>query len=190
MAILTILEYPDPRLRTRAVPVAHFDADFGRLVDDMLETMYVAPGIGLAASQVNVHRQLVVMDLSKDQSEPLVFVNPEILERRGVATAEEGCLSVPGIYDEIERAAEVRVRARDRHGGVFERELDGLLAVCLQHEMDHLEGKLFVDYLSALKRERIRKKLEKERKERAAEALKSPTRSSIRSSSLSRSPVI
>ena len=190
MARLTILEYPDPRLRTRAVPVERFDADFGRLVDDMLETMYVAPGIGLAASQVNVHLQLIVIDISKDQSEPLVFANPEILERRGVATAEEGCLSVPGIYDEIERAAAVRVRARDRNGVLIEREFDGLLAVCLQHEMDHLDGKLFVDYLSALKRERIRKKLEKERKERASESAAAPSRRSIRSSSASRSPVI
>ncbi|MFO1425467.1 MAG: peptide deformylase [Steroidobacteraceae bacterium] len=168
MALLTILEYPDPRLRTRAATVTVFDAGFQRLVDDMFETMYAAPGIGLAASQVNVHLRLIVIDVSKDNSEPLVFVNPEILAKQGVEKTEEGCLSVPGIFDEVERAERVRVRALDRHGQAFERELDGLLAVCLQHEMDHLEGKLFVDYLSDLKRERIRKKLEKERKERGA----------------------
>jgi peptide deformylase len=170
MARLTILEYPDPRLRTRAVPVTRFDAALGQLVDDMFETMYAAPGIGLAATQVDVHQQLIVIDVSKDKTEPLVFINPEIIARDGVEVTEEGCLSVPGIYEEVERADRVTVRALDRHGARFERELDGIAAVCLQHEMDHLAGKLFVDYLSDLKRERIRKKLDKDRKERAARA--------------------
>jgi peptide deformylase len=170
MARLTILEYPDPRLRTRAVPVTRFDAALGQLVDDMFETMYAAPGIGLAATQVDVHQQLIVIDVSKDKTEPLVFINPEIIARDGVEVTEEGCLSVPGIYEEVERADRVTVRAFDRHGARFECELDGIAAVCLQHEMDHLAGKLFVDYLSDLKRERIRKKLDKDRKERAARA--------------------
>ena len=168
MSRLTILEYPDPRLRTRARPVEQFDAALGKLIDDMFETMYEAPGIGLAASQVDVHRRLIIMDVSEDRSQPLVFINPEILEREGAAKTEEGCLSVPGVFDDVERAARVRVRAQDQTGAVFERDLDGVVAVCLQHEMDHLEGKLFVDYLSDLKRDRIRKKLDKERKERIA----------------------
>jgi len=166
MARLTILEFPDPRLRTRAAPVVDFDAALARLVEDMLETMYAAPGIGLAATQVNVHRRLLVIDVSDQKNDPQVFINPQILQREGVEEAEEGCLSVPQIYERVERAARVRVRAQDRHGARFERDLDGLLAVCVQHEMDHLEGKLFVDYLSSLKRERIRRKLEKERRER------------------------
>lgn len=168
MALLDILEFPDPRLRTRAVPITTFDAALSRLIDDMFETMYAAPGIGLAASQVDVHRQLIVMDCSNDRSDPLVFINPEILARENVGVMEEGCLSVPGIFDEVERAQRVRVRAKDRDGKVFECELDGIRAVCLQHEMDHLDGKLFVDYLSTLKRDRIRKKLEKERRDRPA----------------------
>jgi len=168
MALLTILEYPDPRLRTRAEPVTVFDEAFGRLVDDMFETMYAAPGIGLAATQVDVHRQLIVIDVSEERNERQVFVNPVILDSSGSAVTEEGCLSVPGIFDEVQRASRVRVRARDRHGIEFEQDLEGILAVCLQHEMDHLDGKLFVDYLSELKRERIRKKLDKERKARAA----------------------
>ena len=168
MSRLTILEYPDPRLRTRAKPVEKFDAALGQLIDDLFETMYEAPGIGLAATQVDVHRRLVVMDVSEDRSAPLVFINPEILERDGVAKTEEGCLSVPGIFDDVERAARVRVRAQDRTGATFERELEGVVGVCLQHEMDHLEGKLFVDYLSDMKRDRIRKKLDKDRKERIA----------------------
>jgi peptide deformylase len=170
MALLNVLEFPDPRLRTRAEPVRVFDATLARLIDDMFETMYAAPGIGLAATQVDVHRQLVVMDLSKDANEPQVFINPEILTREGSTVTEEGCLSVPGIYDEVQRAERVRVRALDRQGRPCERDLDGLLAVCLQHEMDHLNGKLFVDYLSEMKRQRIRKKLDKERRERAGEA--------------------
>jgi len=168
MALRTILEFPDPRLRTRAEPVTRFDADLGSLIDDMLETMYAAPGIGLAATQVDVHRRLIVIDISKEHNEPLVLVNPEILAREGEANTEEGCLSVPGIFDEIKRAAKVRVRAQDRHGATFEQDFDDILAVCIQHEMDHLEGRLFVDYLSDLKRERIRKKLDKDRKERAS----------------------
>ena len=168
MSRLTILEYPDPRLRTRVRPVERFDEALGRLIDDMFETMYEAPGIGLAATQVDFHRRLIVMDISEDRTEPLVFINPEILERDGSVKTEEGCLSVPNIFDDVQRAARIRIRAQDRTGVVFERELEGVVAVCLQHEMDHLEGKLFVDYLSDLKRDRIRKKLDKERKERIA----------------------
>ena len=166
MALLPILEYPDPRLRTRAKPVTVFDDRLERLIEDMFETMYAAPGIGLAASQVNVHQRLIVMDIAKENNDPQVFVNPEILARNGMSVMEEGCLSVPGIYDEVERAQHIRLRAHDRHGRLVERDLEGLLAVCVQHEMDHLEGKLFVDYLSDLKRDRIRKKLAKDRKER------------------------
>jgi peptide deformylase len=168
MAHLAILEFPDPRLRTRAVPVTQFDAALGQLVADMLETMYAAPGIGLAATQVNVHRQLVVIDISETRDQPQVFINPQILTSEGEEISEEGCLSVPTVFEDIKRAAVVTVRAQDRHGSFFERELDGLLAVCLQHELDHLEGKLFVDYLSGLKRDRIRRKLEKERRERVS----------------------
>jgi peptide deformylase len=168
MALRTILEYPDPRLRTRAQPVTQFDAELGKLIDDMFETMYAAPGIGLAATQVDVHKRLVVIDVSKDRNEPLVFINPEILSREGEEVSEEGCLSVPENFAEVKRAAKVRIRAQDRKGTVFERDYDDVLAVCIQHEIDHLDGRLFVDYLSDLKRERIRKKLEKERKERAA----------------------
>jgi peptide deformylase len=167
MAKLTILEYPDPRLRTRAVPVATVDDRVRRLIDDMLETMYAAPGVGLAATQVNVHQRVLVADVSKEQDQPMVFVNPEVIEREGKTEAEEGCLSVPGIFDKLSnRSARIVVRALGRDGRPFEIEADGLLAVCIQHEMDHLEGKLFVDYLSELKRTRIRKKLEKERRDR------------------------
>jgi peptide deformylase len=168
MALRTILEFPDPRLRTRAEPVTRFDAALGTLIDDMLETMYAAPGIGLAATQVDVHKRLIVIDISEEHNEPLVLINPEILAREGEAQTEEGCLSVPGIFDEVKRAARVRVRAQDRNGERFEGDYEGVLAVCVQHEMDHLEGRLFVDYLSDLKRERIRKRLDKERKERAS----------------------
>ena len=167
MARLQILEYPDPRLRTRARPVRDFDSTLSALIDDMFETMYAAPGIGLAASQVDFHHRLIVIDVSETRDQPLVFCNPEILSREGLATYEEGCLSVPGIFDDVERAARIRARAQDRTGAEFEMELEGMLAVCLQHEMDHLDGKLFVDYLSELKRQRIRKKLERDRKERA-----------------------
>jgi peptide deformylase len=168
MALRTILEFPDPRLRTRAEPVTRFDAALRTLIDDMLETMYAAPGIGLAASQVDVHKRVIVIDVSEERNEPLVLVNPEILSREGELSTEEGCLSVPGIFDEVKRASKVRVRAQDREGAAFERDFEDVVAVCIQHEMDHLEGRLFVDYLSDLKRERIRKKLDKERKDRAA----------------------
>jgi peptide deformylase len=167
MALLPILEFPDPRLRTRAAPVTVFDETLSQLAADMLETMYVAPGIGLAATQVNVHRRLIVMDLSEQRNEPRVFVNPEILARDGVEVSEEGCLSVPQIFEEVERAARVRVRSQNLKGEIIEEDLEGLLAICLQHELDHLEGKLFVDYLSSLKRERIRRRLQKEQRERA-----------------------
>ena len=170
MALRTILEFPDPRLRTRARPVARFDAGLRQLVEDMLETMYSAPGVGLAATQVDVHQQVIVIDVSEAHDQPLELINPEILSREGEATTEEGCLSVPGIFDEVKRASRVRLRAQDRSGEVYERDCDGLLAVCIQHEMDHLSGKLFVDYLSTLKRERIRKKLDKERRARGAPA--------------------
>jgi peptide deformylase len=170
MALRTILEYPDPRLRTHAqtMTAEDFTPELATLIDDMFETMYAAPGIGLAATQVDFHKRLLVIDVSKDRAEPLVFINPEILSREGVGTLEEGCLSVPGVFDEVVRAARVRVRALDRNGQPFERDCDDILSICVQHEMDHLDGKLFVDYLSDLKRERIRKKLEKDRKERSA----------------------
>ena len=164
MAKLTILEFPDPRLRTRAAPVQGVDDALRALIDDMFETMYDAPGIGLAATQVDVHRRFMVIDVSEEKNAPLVFINPEILEREGTETCQEGCLSVPGIYADVKRAERLRVRALDRHGEVFEMDADGLLAVCIQHEMDHLDGKLFVDYLSPLKREMVRKKLEKQRR--------------------------
>jgi len=175
MARLQILEYPDPRLRTRAKPVEVFDAALAKQVEDMFETMYAAPGIGLAATQVDFHKRLIVMDVSEGKDAPQVFCNPEILTAEGVGVTEEGCLSVPGIFDEVKRAAVIRARAQDATGKTFEVELDGLSAVCLQHEMDHLEGKLFVDYLSELKRERIRKKLDKDRKERASRARETST---------------
>jgi peptide deformylase len=168
MALLPILEFPDPRLRTRAEPVEKVDADIRRLIDDMFETMYAAPGIGLAATQVNVHKRLLVIDISESRKEPLALINPQIIARDGVEETEEGCLSVPGIYDKVTRAEKIRVRALDRDGKQIEFNADGLLAVCIQHEMDHLDGKLFVDYLSELKRTRIRKKLEKERREAPA----------------------
>jgi peptide deformylase len=168
MAKLTILEFPDPRLRTRAAPVKAVDDRIRKLIDDMFETMYAAPGIGLAATQVDVHERVIVIDISEDHSQPLALINPELIMRDGVEEMEEGCLSVPGIFDKVRRAERIRVRSLDRDGQVHEFDADGLLAVCIQHEMDHLEGKLFVDYLSELKRTRIRKKLEKERRERPA----------------------
>lgn len=164
MAKLEILHFPDPRLRMQALPVPVVDAAIQQLIDDMFETMYAAPGIGLAATQINVHQRLLVVDVSEDKDQPLAFVNPEILMRDGVEEMEEGCLSVPGIYDKVQRAERIKVRALDRDGKPFELETDGLLAVCIQHEVDHLDGKLFVDYLSSLKRQRIRKKLEKARR--------------------------
>ena len=162
MAVLEILHFPDPRLRTRAQPVGKVDESIRRLVDDMFETMYAAPGIGLAATQVNVPWRLLVLDISEERSVPRCFINPQILARDGDEEMEEGCLSVPGVYDRVRRAERIRVRALDREGQPFELDADGLLAVCIQHEIDHLDGKLFVDYLSSLKRQRIRKKLEKE----------------------------
>jgi peptide deformylase len=164
MTRLTILEYPDPRLRTIAQPVQTVDDELRTLVDDMLETMYASKGIGLAATQVNVHRRLLVADVSEGQDQPMVFVNPEIVSREEVDVHQEGCLSVPGIYEDVERAQRIRVKALGRDGQPFEMDVDGLLAICVQHEIDHLDGKLFVDYLSELKRQRVRKKLEKERK--------------------------
>ncbi len=161
MAILDILHFPDARLRNVAKPVADVDDDVRQLIDDMFETMYQAPGIGLAAIQVNAPKRVIVIDVSEDRSEPLALVNPEILEKHGEEEMGEGCLSVPGFYETVQRAEKIRFRALDRDGQVFEQEADGLLAVCIQHEIDHLDGKLFVDYLSSLKRQRIRKKLEK-----------------------------
>jgi peptide deformylase len=168
MTRLTILEYPDPRLRTRAAPVEAVDDTLRQLVDDMLETMYAAKGIGLAATQVNVHKRLLVADVSEEKNRPLVFFNPEILTKEEVGTMQEGCLSVPGFYEDVDRAQKIRVRALGRDGQPFEMDADGLLAVCIQHEIDHLDGKLFVDYISELKRTRIRKKLEKEQRARVA----------------------
>lgn len=165
MAKLTILEFPDPRLRTVAVPVARVDDTLRRLIDDMLETMYAAPGIGLAATQVDVHQRLLVLDVSEAHNRPQVFINPEIIDAQGSQTCQEGCLSVPGIYADVKRADTVTVRALDRNGQSFDTTADGLLAVCLQHEMDHLAGKVFVDYLSPLKREMVRKKLAKQRRD-------------------------
>ncbi|ACO76285.1 peptide deformylase [Azotobacter vinelandii CA] len=166
MAILTILEFPDPRLRTIAKPIETVDDGIRRLIDDMFETMYAAPGIGLAATQVNVHKRLVVMDLSEDKNEPRVFINPEFEAlTEELEPYQEGCLSVPGFYENVDRPQKVRIRALDRDGQPFELVAEGLLAVCIQHECDHLNGKLFVDYLSTLKRDRIRKKLEKQHRQ-------------------------
>ena len=164
MSLLPILEFPDPRLRTVAKPVdvSRVTGDeFQALFDQMFATMYDAPGIGLAASQVDVHQRFMVVDVSEDQSNPLVFVNPEILERDGEQVYQEGCLSVPGIFADVTRANTIKVKAVNRQGEEFELDADGVLAVCIQHEMDHLDGKLFVDYLSPLKREMVRKKLAK-----------------------------
>ncbi len=170
MAILDILEYPDPRLRKTAVPVPIVDDDLQRLIDDMFETMYAAPGIGLAATQVDVHKRLLVADVSIEKNDPHVLINPEILAKDGVTVTEEGCLSVPGYYDEVERAEHIRARYLDRDGNTVERDAEGLLAVCIQHEIDHLNGKLFVDYLSEAKRQRIRKMLMKDRREQPVQA--------------------
>jgi peptide deformylase len=171
MALLPILEFPDPRLRTKATavdPAWLVDEATQRLFDDMFETMYAAPGIGLAASQVDVHKRFMVIDVSDEKDRRLVFVNPEITARSGEEVCEEGCLSVPGIFAEVTRANEITVTALDRHGIPFELATGGLLAVCIQHEIDHLDGKLFVDYLSPLKREMVRKKLAKQRRADAA----------------------
>ncbi len=173
MALLDILHFPDPRLRIRAKPVAAVTDAHRRLIADMLETMYTAPGIGLAATQVGVAERVIVVDVSEDSDQPMAFINPEILSQEGSEVMEEGCLSVPGVFEEVERAERIRVRAWDRDGKAVEFDADGLLAVCIQHEIDHLNGKLFVDYLSDLKRTRIRKRIEKEereRKERSSQA--------------------
>lgn len=163
MAILNILEFPDPRLRTLAKPVTAFDETLSQLIDDMFETMYAAQGIGLAATQINVHLRVVVMDLSEDKSEPRIFINPEFESlTEQMDQYQEGCLSVPGFYENVDRPQKVKIKALDRDGSSYELIAEGLLAVCIQHECDHLNGKLFVDYLSNLKRDRIRKKLEKQ----------------------------
>jgi peptide deformylase len=170
MALLPILEFPDPRLRTKAAPVDPAwlaDPATQRLFDDMFETMYAAPGIGLAASQVDVHRRFMVMDVSEEKNRPLVFVNPVITARSGEQVYQEGCLSVPGIFADVTRSDEIAVSALDRHGAPFELKVDGLLAVCIQHEMDHLVGKVFVDHLSPLKRSLLLKRLEKKRRQSA-----------------------
>ena len=161
MALLPILEYPDPRLKKVAAPVAAVTADIRKLVRDLAETMYAAPGVGLAATQVNVHKRVLVIDISETKDQLRVFINPELLAAEGEAECEEGCLSVPGYYDKVTRAADIRVRALDEHGESFELAADGLLAVCIQHEMDHLEGKVFVEYLSPLKRARLAARLRK-----------------------------
>ena len=167
MAKLAILEFPDPRLRKKATPVIDVDDKLRTLIDDMFETMYAAPGIGLAATQVNVHQRLLVADVSANGDDPHALINPVIVEKDGVQVSEEGCLSVPGYYEEVERAEHIRVRYLNRDGDEVETEMTGLLAVCVQHEIDHLDGKLFVDYISEAKRSRIRKRLMKDQRQRA-----------------------
>ncbi|WP_333680127.1 peptide deformylase [Dyella sp.] len=168
MSVLTILEFPDPRLRTKAAPVTEFDAALKQFVDDMFETMYDADGVGLAATQVNVHKRVLVADMSEQRNQPLALINPEILEKDGTQVYQEGCLSFPGIFADVTRALKVKVRAQDVEGKTFELEVAGPLAVCIQHEMDHLAGKVFVDYLSPLKRSILLKRLEKQRKQAAS----------------------
>jgi peptide deformylase len=165
MAVLTILEYPDPRLKRIASPVTVFDAKLKKLVDDMAETMYKAPGIGLAATQVDVHKRVIVIDVSQDKSDLKVIVNPEITAANGETMGEEGCLSVPEYYDKVQRAAQVTLQAQDAEGKPYTLEADGLLAVCIQHEMDHLQGKLFVEHLSQLKQMRVKTKMKKRHRE-------------------------
>jgi len=164
MSVLSILEFPDPRLRTRAAPVTVFDGQLKQFVADMFETMYAANGVGLAATQVNVHQRVLVIDMSEERNQPLVLVNPEILEKDGEQVYQEGCLSFPGIYADVTRALKVKVKAQDVDGKVFDYEAEGPLAVAVQHEMDHLAGKVFVDYLSPLKRSMLLKRMEKQRK--------------------------
>lgn len=177
MAILNILHYPDARLHTIAKRVVTVDARIRTLIEDMAETMYAAPGIGLAATQVDVHERVIVIDISETHDALKVFINPEIIAQSGRAEGEEGCLSVPGVFDKVERAERVTVRALDRDGKSFELNADGLLAVCIQHEMDHLQGKVFVDYLSGLKRNRIKTKLLKQAREHKPDA--APVRASL-----------
>ncbi len=165
MTILDILHYPDKRLRKVAKPVAKVDDGIKKLVADMFETMYEAPGIGLAATQVNVHQQVIVIDVSADKDQPLCLINPEILSEEGVEKSDEGCLSVPEIYEAVERAEKVTIKAMNENGDEYTLQADELLAVCIQHEMDHLKGKLFVDYLSPLKRQRVKKRLLKQQRE-------------------------
>jgi len=167
MSKLKILEFPDPRLRTRATPVKVVDDALRAFIADLFETMYAAPGIGLAATQVDVHKRLLIVDVSADQDQPYVLINPQILEKDGVTVTDEGCLSVPGYYEAVERAEHIKVRFLDSDGSECDLDVHGLLAVCIQHEIDHLDGRLFVDYLSEAKRQRIRKKLEKERRHQA-----------------------
>jgi peptide deformylase len=167
MAVLTILQYPDSRLYQKAAPVVKFDADLKVLTENMAETMYAAPGIGLAATQVDVHQQLIVIDISAERNQLQVFINPAIVEQDGLQFYEEGCLSVPGVYEDVERAQHIKVRAQSLTGKAFELEADGLLAVCIQHEMDHLQGKVFVDYLSRLKQNRIKARMQKQQRRSA-----------------------
>jgi len=171
MAILEILHYPDPRLRNEALPVEIVDLEIKTLVSDMFETMYDAPGIGLASIQVNVPKRVIVVDVSEEHDQPLCFINPEIIRKEGEEEMDEGCLSVPGFYETVQRADNIRVKALNENGEEFEMDADGLLAVCIQHEIDHLDGKLFVDYISPLKRNRIRKKLEKDSKKSGRKVL-------------------
>ncbi|QLQ33469.1 MAG: peptide deformylase [Candidatus Thiothrix singaporensis] len=170
MSLLEILHHPDPRLRKKAAPVGEVNASIRRIVDDMFETMYANQGIGRAATQVNVHQRIITIDVTESKTEPLCLINPEILSKEGSNEHEEGCLSVPDFYEKVTRAERIRVRALDRDGQVFERDADGMLAICIQHEMDHLEGKLFVDYLSSLKQQRARKVVQKWEKDQAQKA--------------------
>jgi peptide deformylase len=174
MAVMKIIEYPDPRLRIKAQPVTTVTAELRLLADNMFETMYAAPGIGLAATQVDRHIRLLVLDVSETRDQPWCFINPEIVSLEGSDICEEGCLSVPGVNEPVERAARIRVRALDRNGKSFELDAEGLLAVCIQHEMDHLEGKLFVDYLSELKRSRLKKRAAKARRKDSVESSRQP----------------
>lgn len=170
MAILNILHYPDKRLRTVAKPVEEVNDDIKKLVEDMFETMYIAPGIGLAATQVDVHQQIIVIDVSEDKTQPLCLINPEIIEQDGTESCDEGCLSVPDVYETVERSENITVKALDQNGDEYTLRASELLAVCIQHEMDHLEGKLFVDYLSPLKFQRFKKRLLKQQREESRQA--------------------
>lgn len=164
MTLLHVLQFPDPLLRNKAQPVAVVDDQIRKMVDDMFETMYEQSGVGLAAIQVNIPQRIIVMDISEERNQPLCVINPEIVAREGVQYESEGCLSFPGVFDKVERSAKIRLKALDREGQSYEMDAEGLLAVCIQHEMDHLDGILFIDHLSALKKERARKKLEKMRR--------------------------